>query len=208
MKANTKNSSSASSSGKRQTRRSIQRRNRQRARAIRVATILGVLAGLIILVFLIIPNEQAGTVGLIEGVQSFANLEREHTTQPVTYAQNPPVGGPHDPAWQNCGVYTQPIANENGVHSLEHGVVWITYQPDLPTAEVQKLQALTLQSGYRLLSPYPGLPGPIVLSAWGYQLQLEQADDPRLMDFIRKYEQNPQGPEPGAPCTGGVGQPG
>lgn len=208
MKSVPKKSSPAPSSGKRQTRRSVQRRNRLRARTFGIIAIMGVLAGLIILAIFIISNQQAGADEPIEGVQSFPNLERGHTTQPVTYAQNPPAGGPHNPAWQNCGVYTQPIANENGVHSLEHGVVWITYQPDLPAAEVQKLQALTRQSGYRLLSPYPGLPGPIVLSAWGYQLQLEQADDPRLTDFIQKYEQNPQGPEPGAPCTGGVGQPG
>ena len=117
------------------------------------------------------------------------------------------MGGIHNPAWQNCGVYTQQIANENGVHSLEHGAIWITYQPGLPAAEVEKLQTLTRQSGYRLLSPYPGLPGPIVASAWGYQLQLEQADDSRLLQFIRSFEQSPRVPEPGAPCIGGVGQP-
>lgn len=118
------------------------------------------------------------------------------------------MGGPHNPAWQNCGVYTQPVANENAVHSLEHGAIWITYQPDLPDTEVQKLQTFARESGFRLLSPYPESPGPIVLSAWGYQLQLDQADDPRLVSFIQNYEQSPQSPEPGAPCTGGVGQPG
>lgn len=105
-------------------------------------------------------------------------------------------------------MYTETIANENGVHSLEHGAVWITYRPDLPDLEVRTLQALTRQSGFRLLSPYPDLPSPIVISAWGYQLQVEQADDPRIKDFIEQYELSPQGPEPGAPCTGGVGQPG
>lgn len=208
MKTSSKKSSPAPSYGKKQSRRSVQRRNRQRARTIRVIAVLSALVGLIVVAVLLFSNQQAGAGESIEGVQSFPNLERGHTTEPVTYAQDPPVGGPHNPTWQNCGVYTQPIANENAVHSLEHGVVWITYQPDLPAAEVQKLQTLTRQSGYRLLSPYPGLPGPIVLSAWGYQLQLEQTDDPRLTDFIQKYEQNPLGPEPGAPCTGGVGQPG
>ena len=126
----------------------------------------------------------------------------------VSYDQTPPVGGSHSPVWQNCGVYSEPIANENGVHSLEHGAVWITYQPDLLDSEVQALQTLTRQSSFRLLSPYPDLPSPIVISAWGYQLHIEQADDPRLRFFIERYEQSPQGPEPGAPCTGGIGQPG
>ena len=209
MRSTSKKSSPTPSPSKRQQRLSAERRKRLQARAIRAAAILGaVLVGLMIVVFLISSNEEAGTVGRIEGAQSFPNLERGHTTQPVSYDQNPPVGGTHNPAWQNCGVYTQPVVNENAVHSLEHGAVWITYQPDLPEAGVQKLQTLARQSGYRLLSPHPDLPAPIVLSAWGYQLQLEQADDPRVIDFIQKYELNPQGPEPGAPCTGGVGQPG
>ena len=164
-----------------------------------------VAAGLLIFIAVNPPGRSAAQ---IEGLLVFPNLDRGHTNQAVSYAQTPPAGGRHNSAWQNCGVYTQPVPNENAVHSLEHGAVWITYHPDLPAAEVQELQALTRRSGYRLLSPFPGLPAPIVASAWGYQLQLEQADDPRLLSFIQKYEQNPLGPEPGAACTGGVGQPG
>lgn len=207
MKVNPKKSSPGSSSTSRKEHRAAQRRNRQRSQAIRVIAILSVVATLIFLIIAMSTNKQSGSVGPVEGVQSFQNPERGHTTEPVTYEQIPPVGGPHNPAWQNCGVYSQPIADVNGVHSLEHGAVWITYQPDLPADEVEKLQALTRQSGFRLLSPYTDLSSPIVISAWGYQLKLDQADDTRLIDFIQKYEQNPQGPEAGAPCTGALGQP-
>lgn len=208
MKEPSKKSSPASSSNTKASRREAQRRSRERARLIRVIGGLAAVAGLIVLAVFLLTRERASVPEVIEGVQTFADLERGHTLEPVAYAQTPPAGGPHNPAWQNCGVYTQPIPSENAVHSLEHGAIWITYHPDLPESEVQKLQDITRQSGFRLLSPYPDLPGPIVLSAWGYQLQLEGADDPRLNDFLVKYEQNPQGPEPGAPCTGGVGQPG
>ncbi len=143
----------------------------------------------------------------IEGLEQYPNQVQGHAEGTLSYAQTPPVGGVHNPIWQNCGVYTDPIPNEHAVHSLEHGAVWITYQPDLPAAEVEQLQTLTRQSRYRLLSPYPGLPSPIVISAWGYQLKLDKADDPRLQRFIERYEQNPLGPEPGASCSGGVGQP-
>jgi hypothetical protein len=207
MKTASKKPSSAPSVSKREARRKAQRRNRTITQVIQWVAIIGVLAGLVVLVVLITTNGQAGSGEQIEGLQIFPNPDRGHTTEPVTYAQNPPVGGPHHPSWQNCGVYTQPVPNENAVHSLEHGVVWITYQPDLAAEDLQRLQELTRQSGYRLLSPYPSLPSPIVLSAWGYQLQVEQSDDPRIEDFIRAFEQNPRGPEPGAPCTGGVGIP-
>ncbi|HEY5455952.1 MAG TPA: DUF3105 domain-containing protein [Acidothermaceae bacterium] len=77
----------------------------------------------------------------IAGVQTFTGLSRTHTTHPVKYAQNPPVGGPHSPHWLTCGVYTTPVPNENAVHDLEHGAVWITYQPNLPAAQVATIQA-------------------------------------------------------------------
>lgn len=145
---------------------------------------------------------------LIEGVETYPDVQQGHQEGQLSYAQTPPVGGVHNSVWQNCGVYTEPVANENAVHSLEHGAIWITYRPDLPATEVERLRQLTRQSAYRLLSPYPDLPSPIVVSAWGYQLKLESADDSRLQRFILQYEQNPQGPEPGSPCTGGMGQPG
>lgn len=137
----------------------------------------------------------------ISGVETFTVESAEHTEEPVTYPQNPPAGGPHAPAWQKCAAYDAPIRNENAVHSQEHGAVWITYQPDLPEAEVKALDKLA-ETRYVLVSPYPGLEDPIVASAWGAQLRLEAADDPRLTAFIERYAGN--GPEPGANCDSGL----
>lgn len=139
----------------------------------------------------------------IPGVEFFPNLDPTHQRTPVDYPQTPPVGGPHHPTWQTCGVYAAPIVNEHAVHSLEHGAVWITYQPDLPAAEVEALASLTRRSTHRILSPYPGIDSPIILSAWGYQLKLESSDDPRLMEFLLQYEQGQTTPELGATCNGG-----
>jgi predicted small secreted protein len=140
------------------------------------------------------------------GVTSYSNLSRDHTKEPVDYPQSPPVGGPHNPIWQNCGFYSKPVRDENAVHSMEHGAVWITYAPDLPKDQVEKIKSLT-QKSYVLASPYPGLPAPLVASAWGKQLRLNSTNDPRLEQFVRAYRQGPQTPEPGAPCRGGVGSP-
>jgi len=183
-------------------------RQAERRLKLRNGIISGSLAFAAIIAIFLMFNAREQGKQQIEGVTEYTALSRDHVSETVSYDQTPPVGGAHNPVWQNCGVYTETIANENGVHSLEHGAVWITYRPDLPDLEVRTLQALTRQSGFRLLSPYPDLPSPIVISAWGYQLQVEQADDPRIKNFIEQYELSPQGPEPGAPCTGGVGQPG
>ena len=125
----------------------------------------------------------------------------------MDYAQSPPVGGVHNPVWQNCGFYEEPIRNETAVHSLEHGAVWITYSPDLPQDAVERLRDLAQSNDYVLVSPYPELNSPMVASAWGKQLNLESAEDPDLEQFIGAYSQGPQTPEPGASCTGGVGRP-
>jgi hypothetical protein len=70
------------------------------------------------------------------------------------------------------------------------------------------LRALTQGHTHLLVSPYPDLDSPIVASAWGKQLVLEEADDPDLERFVRAYSQGPQTPEPGAPCSDGIGRPG
>src|SRR4051794_39253888 len=115
----------------------------------------------------------------------------------------------HNAQWLNCGIYDQPVPNENAVHDLEHGAVWITYRPDLAAADIAKLKSIVQQKtkGYIDLSPYPGLPAKVVASAWGKQIKLKGANDSNLTKFIDKYQLGPQAPERGSSCTGGVGQP-
>ena len=137
----------------------------------------------------------------LDAVEEFT-VTRDHTTEPVTYEQTPPVGGDHHPTWLNCGVYTEPVPNELAVHSLEHGAVWVTYRSDLPADQVEALTD-AVPDTYIVVSPVDDLRSPVVASAWGVQLALTGVDDPRLEEFITEYRQGPQTPEPGASCTGG-----
>ena len=143
----------------------------------------------------------------LAGVQTFTVASADHVTTPVRYPQTPPAGGDHNAVWLNCGIYDRPVPNENAVHGLEHGAVWITYRPDLPADQVQQLRSKVRGRTYLMLSPFPNLPAPVVASAWGAQLRLTGAADERLDAFITKYRQGPQAPEPGAPCDGGTGTP-
>ena len=128
----------------------------------------------------------------------------EHTDGEVNYAQSPPTGGEHNPIWQNSGFYDAPIRDENAVHTLEHGAVWITYQPDLPQDQKDAIRGLVEGQTCMLASPVEGLQTPVVASAWGKQLTLESANSPELGQFVRAYRQGPQTQEPGASCTGGT----
>ena len=166
------------------------------------------LGGLIVLVVAVgVALAYSRPSDSLDGVVTYSDLARDHVEGHVNYPQVPPVGGPHNPVWMNCGIYDQPIPNENAVHSLEHGAVWITYQPDLPAAEGQQLYSLVRGHSFVLLSPYPGLPARVVASAWGVQLRADSAGDPQLAKFIARYERGPQTPEPGATCSGAMGVP-
>lgn len=133
-------------------------------------------------------------------------LGRNHVTRPVTYPMKPPVGGDHHPAWMNCegNVYDRAIPEMNAVHSLEHGAVWVTYNDKAPSGDVQKLKAKVGATPYSLMSPVNDQAGAIMLSAWGKQVAVSGADDPRVDQFFTRYVQGPQTPEPGAACTGGL----
>lgn len=143
----------------------------------------------------------------IEGVETFTN-ETIHVEGTVDYPQNPPAGGAHNQYWLNCGIYDQLQQNEYAVHSLEHGAVWVTYDAAQVTGDALATLKSHLPSSYVILSPYEGLPTPIVLSAWNAQLQLQDADDERIPAFFEENWRNQNVPEPNAVCTGAIDGPG
>ncbi len=183
-------------------------RKRSRASSSRLwwFLILGGGAVVTVAIILILLRPPA-PVGLLDGVVSYSDLSRNHSEAPQQYPQTPPVGGVHSSVWQNCGIYDQPVRNENAVHSLEHGAVWLAYRPDLPASAVETLRNLARGHDHVILAPYPNLPHAVVATAWGLQLPVEDASDPRLSLFVTRYENGPQTPEPGATCSGGIGTP-
>lgn len=150
------------------------------------------------------------------GTTDAGTLTHDHVQGPVTYAVTPPVGGPHNGIWMNAGIYTSPVPTERAVHNLEHGAIWITYNPNLPAKDVDELRAFVLkqsmisESGgqanrYMDLTPWATntLPSPIVLSSWGYQLQVTSPTDPRMQKFVDTFRHNQKyTPEYGAAVDG------
>lgn len=170
-----------------------------------------VLVGGGLLIFFL-RSEGQKPVEAPEGVEVYENLAADHVQpgQAVEYEVEPPVGGPHatSPYWLNCGFYSEPVPTESAVHSLEHGAVWITHQPDLPEDQINVLRGHA-GIGHVIVSPWPNLEDPVVASAWGRQLKLDSANDPELEQFIEAFRgaHSPTAPEPGATCAGGVGEP-
>ena len=175
------------------------------------AAVLGGVAVIAILVGIVVtsatPPIDPDTIE-IEGLETFDGLEPMHVETVVDYEMSPPAGGPHNPTWLNCGVYEETQQNENAVHSLEHGAVWVTYDPErVSGGDLDALRG-AMPSTYIILSPFPGLEAPVVASAWGVQVALDGVDDPRLADFIIKYRLAESAPEPGALCSQALDGPG
>ena len=148
-----------------------------------------------------------GTDPRIQGVQLYVVGKYTHVDvgSTVDYVNRPPVGGTHwyPPGWVTCGFYDAAVPDEGAVHDLEHGVVWVAYQPTLPAADVAILKQLVRTDGHLLVSPYQGLRAPVVATAWGAQLDLQQAGDSRLVQFIAAYTNGSAAPEAGASCADG-----
>jgi hypothetical protein len=130
----------------------------------------------------------------------------------VAYTAVPPTGGSHDEDWAACDgvVYDEAIRSETAVHSLEHGAVWIAFDPEQVVGdELERLAVRARGVPYTLMSPYPDLPTPISLQSWGHRLGVGDATDPTIDPFITALRQNPNThPEVGASCAAPAAEPG
>lgn len=194
------------SAGQKRSKRDIRREQvarEKRMRALRiwvpVAVVVLGLAGL-----LIYRATRPEVEGVVEVETAVANQHDDELQIP--FGGTPPMGGPHASVWQNCGIYATPVEGQYAIHSMEHGAVWITYNPDLPAEEIVALEDMVRGEGYTLLSPYPDQTSPVVLTVWDRQLAVDSVDDDRVSEFIDRYKQI-RGPEAGAACSGGIGTP-
>ena len=165
--------------------------------AIPVSIVVLVLVGLLL---------YRGLQPAVAGLLTFGTQGRTHDLE-AEFADVglPPVGGSHNPNWQNCGIYDTPVEDSLAVHALEHGAVWLTYNPELPADQVESLKELVRGENKVLMSPYEGLVGEVVLSGWSKQLVIDSLPDERIAEFIDRYQG--LAPEPEARCDGGVGTP-
>ena len=194
---------------RRAERRRVEAEERRRRRRLQIAgTFVAVAVAVVAAAILIyLATSRPSADEQLAGVENSSVTSQQHVQGNVDYPTTPPAGGDHNPVWQNCGFYEEPVVEENAVHSLEHGAVWLAYAPDLPESEQRELRELVTGRPYVLASPVEGLSAPVTASAWGKLLEAQGSGDPALAAFLQRYVQGTQTPEPGAVCSGGVGQP-
>jgi hypothetical protein len=164
--------------------------------------LMGILALIMLIGLLHLGQDER----LLAQVTTIDNLSRAYSLSTAyDAAYSPPADGIHRPTWQNCGVYAYSLDPARIVHSLEHGAVWIAYQPTLPLKQVNALREMAQEQAEVVMSPYFGLSDVVVLSAWSKQLAIESFPGERVLAFIKHFQGN--GPEGDAACDGGVGMP-
>ena len=150
------------------------------------------------------PEAKAQAAKSIPGIVLKGYQGGVHNDGVIKYAESPPIGGEHANAWADCTgtVYPDPIRQENAVHALEHGAIWIAYRPGLAADQVDALKKRVEGVEQMLMSPYPGLKSAISLQAWGHQVAVDSPSDERVDDFINDLRLNPTvAPEPNGSCV-------
>lgn len=179
----------------------------RRRHAIVATLILSLAVGLIVFDVFASERNRAWQFEPIDGAVEFAGLVSSETEEPIIYDRRPPPGGPHAPITQACGIYRVPVSDTHAVASLATGAVWIAYRPDLPPAEVEALYDWAIGKRDLILAPYPDLPAPLVLTAWGVQLSITSAADERIVPFFQQYKNADSAPARDDHCVDGLGIP-
>lgn len=107
------------------------------------------------------------------------NIGDEHEP----YNSNPPTSGPHVAAvpW---GFSDTELVDENVVHNLEHGGIWISYK-DLDEESIQTLQDIARDNAQSVLvSPRAANDSRIAVASWGRLLKLDEVDREKINEFI------------------------
>lgn len=119
-----------------------------------------------------------------------AATDRIHVTDPAEMRileGEPPTRGPHFAVPQSVGVYQQQVPDGNAIHSLEHGIVWITYNPALVDEDmINQLEDLGDEFGSdAIVAPRPENASAIAAVSWGQILKLDSFDKAQLDDFVK-----------------------
>ncbi len=133
--------------------------------------------------------------GIPDGTEVVVIADRSHVEGPIQYDRMPPAGGMHNPVPFPCGIYKEPVPFERVVHTLEHGAVWITYRPDIGSGDLRSLENASRVRYKTILSPLPGQSAPVIATAWGRQIVLQDTSDIRLRQFIQHFESARTAPE-------------
>ncbi len=175
--------------------------DQRRSKGVRPYVFVGVGAVAIVAIALAItlvsqanrPGEEAPLMAAqFRNAHSWLGVSVDSNTSGngIPYTTDPPTHGPHTSYLAQWGVHKEAVPRAILVHNMEDGGVVIWYNPTLLSPEGLKLLTDIVQGYPRhvVLTPYPTLTTPIVLTAWERILRLTSMDTGKVLDFINAYK--------------------
>lgn len=160
-------------------------------RVLIVLTAVAVIAGVVWLIAFAPARparERPGEAFPIQGQTHIA----VGATHPA-YNSNPPTSGPHYAQPARWGVYQSELPDEQLVHNLEHGGIWISYK-DIDDTIISSLEKIATSQPKIILEPRSKNDAPIVLASWGRLQKFQTYDEQGILAFIEANRN--QSPEP------------
>jgi hypothetical protein len=159
------------------------------------AAVAGLVYWLVVSIINSAPRTDDLSVGYPDQGQEHISVGAEH----APYNSNPPTSGPHYVQPASSGFRDVEIADGHLIHSLEHGLVWISYRPDMPSAVVDALARFARDSMV-VITARESNDTDVAVAAWNrldkFNLAgetLSEEETARIQDFITRNRN--RGPE-------------
>lgn len=171
-----------------------------RSRTLVIAAGIVVVVAVIVIAVLAIRSSQlpdVDTSAVADNSVTFPIQGQTHIPEGSprpNYNSNPPTSGDHYVYALRAGVYDQTPPDENLVHNLEHGHIWLSYRDADDTEAISALTAIQSQFPNWVVVTYrPENDSRIAAAAWGRLLSLDAPDEDQILAFIMRYRN--QAPE-------------
>jgi len=120
------------------------------------------------------------------------------------YTSNPPTSGPHYGQTARSGFRDEVISDQNIIHNLEHGDIWIAYHPRIAEEIVEELKQFG--AAKVIITSREANETDIALAAWGrldaFNIENDVLPLERIKSFIKRYTN--KGPEQVPGASGGI----
>ena len=120
------------------------------------------------------------------------------------YNSNPPTSGPHYSQTARSGFREKIIPDQNIIHNLEHGDIWIAYHPRVASKIKEELKQFGVAKV--IITPREINETDISLAAWGrldtFNIEDNVLPVERIENFIKRYTN--KGPEKISGASGGI----
>lgn len=143
----------------------------------------------------IVFEKEVEEISLDGKIEEF-EIEGENHISPgetVSNKTNPPTSGSHWATPADWKFFDKELTDEQVVHNLEHGGIWITYK-DLDESSIGRLKEVARNNSDSVVaSKRDKNEDKIVVASWGRMMRLTKVDEALIQKYIDTYiNQSPE----------------